>query len=150
LEAGPDRAGPPRLRARPGPGGAVRLTETIENGPRPEPVLDIRVRWKAGQVALGLAAILTLLALLRPLATPGSIRLKLVYTVALGVGVTASALLASLRGRGRAETFALYAFLALSLDALGQLLSPLGWPLWPLLAVLVAALAVAERLAVAL
>jgi diguanylate cyclase (GGDEF)-like protein len=94
--------------------------------------------------------VLTLVALLRPLASPVSPWLKLTYLVALGVGVTASALLSSLRGRGRAETLALYAFLALALDALGQLLSPLGWPVWPLLVVLVAALAVAETWFVAL
>ncbi len=101
-------------------------------------------------MALGLALVLTLVALLRPLALPVSPWLKLVYLVALGVGVTASALLASLRGRGRAETLALYSFLALALDALGQLLSPLGWPVWPFLVVLVAALAVAESWPVAL
>ncbi len=69
--------------------------------------------------------------------------------MAIGAGVIGSALLSALRGRGRAETLALYAFLALALDALGQLLSPLGWPVWPLLVVLVAALAVAETLPVA-
>ena len=101
-------------------------------------------------MALGLAGFLTLVALLRPLASPVSPWLKLTYLVALGVGVTGSALLSSLRGRGRAETLALYAFLALGLDALGQLLSPLGWPVWPFLVVLVAALAVAESWPVAL
>jgi diguanylate cyclase (GGDEF)-like protein len=101
-------------------------------------------------VALGLAGVLALVALLRPLASPVSPWLKLTYLLALGVGVTGSALLSSLRGRGRAETLALYAFLALSLDALGQLLSPLGWPVWPFLVVLVAALAVAETWPVAL
>jgi hypothetical protein len=43
--------------------------------PRPpaDPVLDIRVRWRAGQVLLGLAGLLALVALVRPLApwSPG-------------------------------------------------------------------------------
>ena len=33
-----------------------------------DPVLDIRVRWRTGQVLLGLAAFLALVALVRPLA----------------------------------------------------------------------------------
>ncbi|HEV8253757.1 MAG TPA: sensor domain-containing diguanylate cyclase [Vicinamibacteria bacterium] len=75
--------------------------------------------------------------------------MRLAVTLALGLGVVASALLASLRGRGRAGQFAFYAFLTLSLDALGQMAAPLGWPVWPVMAVLVAAVAVAEPLAVA-
>jgi len=66
------------------------------------------------------------------------------------MGVGGSALLASLKGRGQAEIFAFYAFLILALDGLGQILSPLGWPLWPAMALVVAALAVAETLPVAL
>ncbi|MFI5184744.1 MAG: hypothetical protein ACHQNV_10110, partial [Vicinamibacteria bacterium] len=92
----------------------------------PGPLVDIRVRWRAGQVALGLAGILAVVALARPLesAWPGWARLLVL--LALGSGVSGSALLASLRGRGQAEPLALYAFLVLCADAFGQLLAPLG------------------------
>ena len=56
----------------------------------------------------------------------------------------AAALLAMLRGRGAAEPLALYAFLLLAIDAFGQLLGPLGWPVWPAVALVLAAIAVAE------
>jgi diguanylate cyclase (GGDEF)-like protein len=108
------------------------------------------VRWRAGQVALGLAAAFTLLAFFRPLAAATSPYLKLAHAVGVGLGVTASALLASLKGRGRAESLALYAFLVLAVDALGQVVGPWGFPVWPLMAVLVSALTVAETLPVAL
>jgi diguanylate cyclase (GGDEF)-like protein len=75
---------------------------------------------------------------------------RLAVTLALGLGVGGAALLASLKGRGRAEQLAFYAFLTLSLDGLGQVLAPLGWPVWPLMAVLVGAVSVAEPLAPAL
>jgi len=107
-------------------------------------VLDVRVRWRAGQVALGLAALFTLLAFFRPLAAAIPPWLKLAHVVGVGLGVTGSALLASLKGRGRAETLALYAFLVLAVDALGQVIGPWGFPSWPLMAVLVASLAIAE------
>jgi diguanylate cyclase (GGDEF)-like protein len=109
------------------------------------------VRWRAGQAALVLAGLLALAALFRPLA-PGraSPRLQLVFVVLLGTGVAGSALLASLRGRGPGAPLALYALLVLALDGLGQLLAPVGWPAWPLLALLLAALAVAESQPVAL
>jgi diguanylate cyclase (GGDEF)-like protein len=110
----------------------------------------MRVRWKAGQVALGFAGLLTLVALVRPLAPGASPRLRLAVILGLGLGVAATAFLASLRGRGAAEQFAFYGFLTLSLDGLGQVLAPQGWPIWPAMALLVAALAVAEPLAVAL
>jgi diguanylate cyclase (GGDEF)-like protein len=77
-------------------------------------------------------------------------RVAFVHVFLLSMGVVATALLASLRGRGRAELFALYAFLALALDALGQLAAPQGWPTWPLFVVLVGAVAVAESLTTAL
>jgi diguanylate cyclase (GGDEF)-like protein len=86
----------------------------------------------------------------RPLGPGAAPRVRLAVTLALGLGVVASALLASLRGRGRAGQIAFYAFLTLSLDALGQMGAPLGWPVWPVMAVLVAAVAVAESLAVAI
>jgi diguanylate cyclase (GGDEF)-like protein len=115
-----------------------------------DPVLDIRVRWRAGQVLLGCAAVLTLVALLRPLQpwSPGWV--KAADALAIGLGVSAAAFLASLRGRKLAETAALHAFLVLSVDALGQLMGARGYPIWPLMALLVAALAVAEGLALAL
>jgi diguanylate cyclase (GGDEF)-like protein len=114
------------------------------------PVFDIRVRWRAGQVALALAGLLTVAALARPLAGAGPAWLKLAVSLGLGLGVSGSALLASLKGRGQAEVLALYAFLTLALDGLGQVIRADGWPVWPLMAVMVAAVAVAETLPVAL
>jgi diguanylate cyclase (GGDEF)-like protein len=114
------------------------------------PLLDIRARWKAGQVCLGLAGLMALVALLRPLAPGASPRIKLAVALALGLGLAGAALLSSLKGRGRAEQLALYAFLILALDGLGQMLLPLGWPAWPLLALVLGVLAVAETLPVAL
>ncbi len=101
-------------------------------------------------MALGLAGVLALAALFRPLAPGAPPRLRVVVSLMLGLGVVGSALLASLKNRGRAEPLALYAFLVLSTDGLGQVLTPLGWPIWPLLALLVAGLAVAESPGVAL
>jgi diguanylate cyclase (GGDEF)-like protein len=112
----------------------------------PDPVLDIRVRWRVGRIALGLALLLTLVALVRPLgpASPGW--LKAADALLLGFGVVGSALFASLRGRKRPEALALQAFLVLSVDALGQVLGPMGLPIWPLMALLIGAQAVAESL----
>ncbi len=76
--------------------------------------------------------------------------LRLLLTVTLGLGVIGSAMLSSLRGRGQAEQLAFYAFLTLSVDALGQVVAPLGWPGWPLMTLLLAGVAVAEKLHVAL
>jgi diguanylate cyclase (GGDEF)-like protein len=89
-------------------------------------------------------------ALFRPLAPGAAPWMRLAISLALGLGVVATAFLASLKGRGRAEQLAFYAFLVLSLDAVGQILAPLGWPIGPVLAVLVAAVTIAERLDVAL
>jgi diguanylate cyclase (GGDEF)-like protein len=119
-------------------------------GERSGPILDVRVRWRAGYVLLGLAGLMTLAALPRPLAAPWPAWARFAVILVLGLGVGASALLASLRGRGFAETAALYAFLVLCIDAFGQLLGPEGWPVWPAMALLVASVAVAERLDVAL
>src|SRR5206468_5928051 len=83
-------------------------------------------------------------ALARPLAPGGSPRVRLAVTLLLGLGVAASALLSSLRSRGTSEQIAFYAFLVLCLDGLGQMIVPLGWPVWPLLTLLVGAVAVAE------
>jgi diguanylate cyclase (GGDEF)-like protein len=122
------------------PAAAPRATDA------PEPRLfDIRLRWRAGQAALAAAALLTVLAAFRPLSEGTSPRLRLFDTLALGLGVAGTAFLASLRGRGTAEQLAFYAFLVLSLDGLGQILAPLGFPAWPALAVLLGAVAVAER-----
>jgi diguanylate cyclase (GGDEF)-like protein len=112
------------------------------------PILDLTVRWRAGQVILAAAGIMAVLDLLRPLAPGASPRLRLVVTLVLGLGVAASALLSSLRSRGTSEQLAFYAFLVLCLDALGQIIGPLGWPVWPLLTLLVGAVAVAEPPAV--
>jgi hypothetical protein len=118
--------------------------------PRKTPVLDIRVRWRVGQVLLGVAGLLTLVALVRPLAPWSPGWLKAADALLLGLGVTSSALLASLRGRKLPETLALQAFLVLSVDALGQVVGARGFPVWPLMTLLVAALAVAEGLPMAL
>jgi diguanylate cyclase (GGDEF)-like protein len=114
------------------------------------PWLDLRVRWRVGWLALVAAGLVTLLTLQRPLAHPGAPYLRLAMTVLLGLGVAGTAMLASLRGRGLGERLALYAFLILSVDGLGQVSAPLGWPIWPLMALLLAGLAVAEPLRVAL
>ena len=118
--------------------------------PPADPVLDIRVRWRVGQVLLAAAAMLTLVGLLRPLAaaTPGWLRGS--YALALALGVTSSGLLASLRGSRRPEALALQGFLVLCVDALGQLVAPSGVPAWPLMTLLIAAQAVAEGVGPAL
>ena len=120
--------------------------------PRPpaDPVVDIRVRWRAGQVFLGLVGLLMLVALARPLAAPMPRWLQGGYALLLGLAVTGSALLSSLRGSGRPERMALHAALVLSVDAVGQLLAPGQLPVWPLMVLLIASLAVAESLPVAL
>ena len=109
------------------------------------PWIDVRMRWRAAMLAVAWAALLGVVALVRPLsaswASPG---LRLSVTLAIGLGVAGTALLASLKGHGQAAPLAFYAFLVLAVDALGQVLAPLGWPVWPLMALLVAAVAVAE------
>jgi diguanylate cyclase (GGDEF)-like protein len=118
--------------------------------PAKDPILDIRVRWRAGQLLLGLAGVLTLVAFLRPLGHWSPAWLKAGFALTIGTSVSAAAFLASLRGRKPADTIALHAFLVLAVDALGQLMGPHGYPIWPLMALLVAALAVAEGLPLAL
>jgi len=118
--------------------------------PPSDPVLDIRLRWRAGRVLLALAVLLTVVAFVRPLAERSPTWLRAADALALGFGVTGSALLASLKGRKRPEALALYGFLVLSVDALGQVAGPLGLPVWPMMALLVGAQAVAESLPVAL
>jgi diguanylate cyclase (GGDEF)-like protein len=127
-----------------------RLSERSERGAKPDrgPILDLTVRWRAGQVVLAAAGVMAVLDLLRPLAPGASPRLRLAVTLVLGLGVAASALLSSLRSRGSSEQIAFYAFLVLCLDGLGQIMGPLGWPVWPLLTLLVGAVAVAEPPAV--
>jgi diguanylate cyclase (GGDEF)-like protein len=115
-----------------------------EARPPADPVLDIRVRWRAGRVFLAAAAVLALVALARPLAVASPHWLKGAYALLLGLGVTGSALLASLRGRRPPEALALQAFLVLCVDALGQLLAGSGVPVWPLMTLLIASQAVAE------
>ncbi len=121
-----------------------------ETAPPKDPVLDIRVRWRAGQVLLGFAGTMALVALARPLLVWSPAWLKAGSALALGLGVSAAAFLASLRGHKQPETIALHALLVLSVDALGQLVGAHGFPVWPLMALLVASLAVAEGLALAL
>ena len=124
------------------------MDEKGESGGR-GPLLDRRLRWRLGWVALGLAGFLGLVAFLRPLSSNHSPRLRLAVLLALGLGAAGTAVLASLRGRGLGERLAFFAFLVLAIDALGQVLSAWGWPIWPLLALLVSALAVAEPLRIA-
>jgi diguanylate cyclase (GGDEF)-like protein len=118
--------------------------------PPKDPVLDIRVRWRLGQVLLGAAGALALVALVRPLAPWSPGWMKGASALLLGLGVTTSALLASLRGRKLPETLALQAFLVLAVDALGQVVGSQGFPVWPLMTLLVAAVSVAEGLPIAL
>ena len=85
--------------------------------------------WRAGMLAVVWAALLGVVALLRPLAPGGSSPwLRLSVTLAIGLGVAGSAVLASLKTRGQAAVLAFYAFLVLALDALGQVVGPHGWP----------------------
>jgi diguanylate cyclase (GGDEF)-like protein len=112
--------------------------------------MEIRVRWRVAWVALTAAGLMTLVALFRPLGATASPRLRLAVTLALGLGVAGTALLASLRNRGQVAQLAFLAFLTLSLDGLGQVLGPAGWPVWPLMALLVVAVAIAEVLPIAL
>ena len=91
------------------------------------------------------AGLLAVAACWRPLAPGAPPRLRIAATLLLGLGLAASGLLASLRGRGRAEQLAFYAFLVLGLDGLGQVVQPLGWPVWPATALMVASMAVAEE-----
>ena len=86
------------------------------------------MRWRIGQVLLGFAALAALVALVRPLAPWSPAWLKAGTALAIGLGVSASALLASLRGHKLPETVALHVFLVLSVDALGQLASAHGLP----------------------
>lgn len=152
-----------RLPARPVASGSARHSSqaaivhparaarpSLEPAPR-RPWFELRARWKAGHVALALAALLAIAAALRPLASPlGSPRVRLLYVLGLGLGVAGSALLASLKGRGQAAHLAFYAFLVLALDGLGQVARVHGWPAWPPMALLIAALAVAEPVGLAL
>src|SRR5258707_7080455 len=116
----------------------ARLNERPERGSAPDrgPIFDLRVRWRTGQAILAAAVVMAVLDLLRPLAPGASPRLRLMVTLILGLGVAASALLSSLRSRGTSEQIAFYVFLVLCLDGLGQILGPLGWPVWPLLTLL--------------
>ena len=113
------------------------------------PLLDRRLRWRLGWAALSVAAVLVVAAFLRPLSSGDSPRLRLAVLLLLGLGTAGSAVLASLRGRGLGERLAFFAFLVLAVDALGQVASAWGWPIWPLMVLLVSAIAVAEPLRVA-
>ena len=128
-----------------------RASDSAAPPARGRPIFDLRQRWAAGRALLALAAAFTLLALARPLSAP-AVRawLQLLLVLGLGMGVAASALLSSLKGQGLQARLALYAFLTLALDAIGQLAASSGWPAWPLLVLLLGGLAVAEPLAVGL
>ncbi|MGE0452189.1 MAG: diguanylate cyclase [Vicinamibacteria bacterium] len=120
-------------------------------GPRaPGPLVDARARWRAGQLALACGGALALVSLLRPLRPELSPTLRMADAIALGLGVAFCAFLVSLRGHKRPERLAFYLFLVLCLDAVDQLLRPLGWPVWPALTVVIGCLAVVEPPGVAL
>ena len=112
-----------------------------------DPLIDLRTRWRVGQGLLVAAGLLTLVALARPLAASRASWLRGGDALLLAVGIFGSALLALLRGSRRPEALALYAFLVLAVDALGQLSS---FPVWPLMVLLIATQAVVESLGVAL
>src|SRR5688500_9066645 len=101
------------------------------------PVFDAKRRGRAAQVVLGAAAVLTLVALARPLAPDRPAWLQATAALALATATAVSVILWSLRGRTLVETAALYALLVLSVDAVGQVMGPAGWPLWPLMVLLV-------------
>ncbi len=122
----------------------------VEPRPPADPVIDVRVRWRAGQAFLALAGALTLAALARPLSPARPGWLKGADALLLAFGIVGSALLASLRGSRRPEALALQAFLVLAVDAIGQLSAPAGVPVWPLMVLLIASQAISERLTVAL
>jgi diguanylate cyclase (GGDEF)-like protein len=126
------------------------MAESAAAAPPRDPVLDIRVRWRAGQVLLAFAAVLALVALVRPLAAWSPAWLKAAAALATALGVSMAAVLASLKGHRQPETVALHVFLLLSVDALGQLVGAHGLPVWPLVALLVGSLAVAEGLRLSL
>jgi diguanylate cyclase (GGDEF)-like protein len=114
------------------------------------PLFDADRRRRAAQVLLGLAAVLAVTALARPLAPHRPVWLRAAVLLLLAGGTAASAILTSLRGRGRVDPLALYAFLVLVVDGAGQMLAPHGWPVWPAMALLLASIAVAEAPTIAL
>jgi diguanylate cyclase (GGDEF)-like protein len=116
----------------------------------PRPILDLPQRAQAAQILLGLAAVLAVTALARPLAPDRPVWLRASVLLLLAVGVALSAILTSLRGRGRVESLALYVFLTLAVDALAQWAAPQGWPVWPAMVLLLAAVSIAEPMTMAL
>jgi diguanylate cyclase (GGDEF)-like protein len=111
--------------------------------------LGPQLRGRAGQVLLGGAALLVLVDLARPVASGRPVWLRAGMTLAIAAGILAAALLSSHRTRRAVDPLVLYGFLALAIDALGQVLGGSGWPSWPLMALLVACVAVAEPAPVA-
>jgi diguanylate cyclase (GGDEF)-like protein len=139
MRPGMEQAGEPVMRRRPVPLAA------------PEPrFLDLRLRWRMGHAALAAAGLMALVALFRPLGPSAPTRLRAAVIAFIGAGLVVSGLLASLKGRRRAEALAFYAFVLLAADGLGQMVAPLGWPAWPLPVLLLAVLAVLEPLPVGL
>jgi diguanylate cyclase (GGDEF)-like protein len=112
------------------------------------PLVDVTGRWRAGRILLVAAGVLgAVLLSTRFWEPPRAVSVALL--LAVGAGVMAVAFLASLRGRGVAEQRALYAFLALAARLLADEMARAGWPAWPLPALVVATVAVAETLPVA-
>jgi diguanylate cyclase (GGDEF)-like protein len=112
------------------------------------PLVDVTGRWRAGRILLVTGGVLgAVLLSTRFWAPPPAVSVALL--LAVGAGVMAGAFLASLRGRGPAEQRALYVFLALAARLLADEMARAGWPSWPLPALVVATVAVAETLPVA-
>jgi diguanylate cyclase (GGDEF)-like protein len=114
------------------------------------PLLDAGARHRLAQTLLGLAGALAVAALARPLSPDRPVWLRATILLLLAAGLALAALLTSLRGRAAVDAFALYALLVLAADAARQLAAPSGWPTWPLMALLIASVSIAEPAPVAL
>jgi diguanylate cyclase (GGDEF)-like protein len=88
--------------------------------------------------------VLFLAAAFRPLAGHPHWATRVAFPMLLAFGMGGSALIASLKHKGWLEQVAFYCFLLLGFDALGQILGPGSWPVWPLVMLLVAGVATAE------
>jgi GGDEF domain-containing protein len=120
----------------------------VEETPSRGPVFEAKLRWRAGQILLGLTILLALVFVVRPLHPYAPLASRVAAALGLAGGVSTAAFLVSLRGRRRPEQLALYLLLLLAGDGLAQAMTPDGFVAWPLMAVLVATLAVEEKLPV--
>ena len=129
---------PARRRGDPSARSRRPLSDAVAEEPaRRGPIVDIRVRWRAGQVALGLAALMALVAMGRPLAPgarPASARGH--PRSRPGGRRRAPSSPASRAGAGP-SSWPSTPSSPLAVDGIGQVARPLGWPVWPLMALLV-------------